>query len=132
MKVVSPRPIWSWPGRGKTACSAAISSSATSADAVDQAKAGSGPYNCAEPPHRCSQIYLEAILREAAVAQSSVDVRFGHRLEEFREVDGGIVTVVRTSRASRDTRNSIARSDCDSECSSRTFSVRFRHPTTAT
>jgi len=66
-----------------------------SADAVAQAKAGSGPYDCAEPPHRCSQIYLEAILHGAAVAQPSIDVRFGHRLEEFRETEGGIAATVR-------------------------------------
>jgi len=66
-----------------------------SADAVDQAKAGSGPYDCAEPPHRCSQIYLEAILHEAALAQPTIDLRYGHSLEEFRETDDGIVGVVR-------------------------------------
>ena len=66
----------------------------TSADAVDQAKAGSGPYDCAEPPHRCSQIYLEAILYEAAVAQPLIDVRFGHRFEAFREIDGGVTATV--------------------------------------
>lgn len=66
-----------------------------SADAVDQTKAGDGPYDCAEPPHRCSQIYLEAILHQAAVAQPSIDLRYGHRLEEFREVGDGIVGAVR-------------------------------------
>lgn len=64
-------------------------------DAVDQAKAGSGPYDCAEPPHRCSQIFLEVILHDAAAAQPSVDLRYGHRLEEFRETDDGVVGVVR-------------------------------------
>lgn len=66
----------------------------TSADAVDQAIDGSSPYDCAEPPHRCNQMYLEAILREAAAAQPSVDIRFGHRLEKFREVDGGVIATV--------------------------------------
>lgn len=66
-----------------------------SADAVDQAKAGSGPYDCAEPPHRCSQIFLEEILHEATTAQPSIDLRYGHRLEEFRESEDGIVGVVR-------------------------------------
>ncbi|MFT5181036.1 MAG: 2-polyprenyl-6-methoxyphenol hydroxylase-like FAD-dependent oxidoreductase [Alphaproteobacteria bacterium] len=67
----------------------------TSIDAVDQAKAGSGPYDCAEPPHRCSQIYLEAILHDAVVAQSSIDVRFGHRFEAFREVEDGVIATIR-------------------------------------
>lgn len=64
-------------------------------DAVAQAKAGSGPYDCAEPPHRCSQIFLEVILHDAAAAQPSIDLRYGHRLEEFRETDDGVVVVVR-------------------------------------
>jgi 2-polyprenyl-6-methoxyphenol hydroxylase-like FAD-dependent oxidoreductase len=67
----------------------------TSADAVDQAKAGNSPYDCAEPPHRCNQMYLEAILHEAAEAQPSVGIRFGHRLEKFREVDDGVIATVR-------------------------------------
>jgi 2-polyprenyl-6-methoxyphenol hydroxylase-like FAD-dependent oxidoreductase len=67
----------------------------TSSDAVDQAKAGSGPYDCAEPPHRCNQMYLEAILHEATVAHALIDVRFGHRLEAFGDVDGGVIATVR-------------------------------------
>ena len=66
-----------------------------SADAVAESDAGDGPYDCAEPPHRCSQIYLEAILHEAAAAQPSIDLRYGYRLEEFRETEDGIVGVVR-------------------------------------
>ncbi len=64
-------------------------------DAVAQANAGSGPYDSAEPPHRCSQLYLEAILHAAAAAQPSIDLRYGHRLEEFRETNDGVVGVVR-------------------------------------
>ena len=67
----------------------------TSSDAVDQAKAGSGPYDCAEPPHRCNQMYLEAILHEATVAHALIDIRFGHRLEAFGDVDGGVIATVR-------------------------------------
>ena len=67
----------------------------TSSQAVDQAKAGNSPYDCAEPPHRCNQMYLEAILLDALVAKPSIDVRFGHLLEEFREVDGGVIATVR-------------------------------------
>ena len=64
-------------------------------DAVAQAKAGTNPYDCAEPPHRCSQVYLEAILREAASAREGIDIRFGHRLEGFRRTDDGVVAEVR-------------------------------------
>ena len=64
-------------------------------DAVAQAKAGSSPYDSAEPPHRCSQIYLEGILHRAAAAQPTIDLRFGHRLEEFRATGDGVVATVR-------------------------------------
>lgn len=66
-----------------------------SADAVAEARDGASPYDCAEPPHRCSQIYLEAILREAALARPTIDLRFGHRLEAFRREVGRAVAVVR-------------------------------------
>lgn len=67
----------------------------TSSDAVIETNAGGGHYDCAEPPHRCCQIYLEAILYEAAVAHEAIDVRFGHRFESFRETEEGIVAIVR-------------------------------------
>jgi 2-polyprenyl-6-methoxyphenol hydroxylase-like FAD-dependent oxidoreductase len=67
----------------------------TITDAVEQARAGNGPYDCAEPPHRCSQIYLEAILHAAAAANSLIDLRFGHRFEEFREADNRVTASVR-------------------------------------
>jgi 2-polyprenyl-6-methoxyphenol hydroxylase-like FAD-dependent oxidoreductase len=64
-------------------------------DAVAEARAGTSWYDCAEPPHRCSQIWQEAILREAATARAGIDVRFSHRLEEFRRTGEGIVARVR-------------------------------------
>ena len=67
----------------------------SSRDAVAEAGAGTSPYDCAEPPHRCSQIFLEAILRDAAQARPMNDVRFGHRFEEFRRTDGGVAAVIR-------------------------------------
>lgn len=66
----------------------------SSRQAVADAKAGGSPYDCAEPPHRCSQVYLEPILRAAVLARPGMTVRFGHRLESFRkegEADGGFV-----------------------------------------
>lgn len=74
----------------------------SSADAVAEAKAGTGPYDCAEPPHRCSQIFLEAILRDAALARPSLDIRFAHRLESFRREDGRVVARVRDVAGDRD------------------------------
>lgn len=67
----------------------------SSAAAVAESRAGISAYDCAEPPHRCSQIYLEAMLREAALARPTLDIRFGHRVEEFRRTDGGVVAAVR-------------------------------------
>lgn len=67
----------------------------SSADAVAEARAGLSPYDCAEPPHRCSQIYLEAILRDAATARPGVDIRFGQRLETFRRTGDGVVAEIR-------------------------------------
>jgi 2-polyprenyl-6-methoxyphenol hydroxylase-like FAD-dependent oxidoreductase len=67
----------------------------SSADAVAEARAGQSAYDCAEPPHRCSQIYLEAILRDAAMARPNIDIRFGQRLESFRREDGGVVAEIR-------------------------------------
>ncbi|NKB49483.1 MAG: hypothetical protein GKS02_08975 [Alphaproteobacteria bacterium] len=70
-------------------------STPASAEAVDQAKNSANPYDCAEPPHRCNQMYLEAVLLEALVGQPSVDVRFGHQLEVFTETEDGVVATVR-------------------------------------
>jgi 2-polyprenyl-6-methoxyphenol hydroxylase-like FAD-dependent oxidoreductase len=67
----------------------------SSTDAVAEAQAGTSVYDCAEPPHRCSQIYLEAILRDAAVSRPGVEVRFGHTLESFSTEGDGVVGVVR-------------------------------------
>ncbi len=67
----------------------------SSSDAVAEAHEGTSPYDCAEPPHRCSQIYLEAILRDAALARPSLDIRFSHRLEAFRRADGRVTAQVR-------------------------------------
>lgn len=67
----------------------------SSADAVAEARAGLSPYDCAEPPHRCSQIYLEAILRDAATARPGIDIRFAQRLETFRRTGDGVVAEIR-------------------------------------
>ena len=53
------------------------SSSAARAMARDP----SAPWSAAELPHRCSQMYIERILKRRAAALPSVTLRFGARLE---------------------------------------------------
>ena len=53
------------------------------------ARAGEGPWPTPEPPHRCSQIFLERALRERA-AEVGAELRFGWRLDSFREEKGGV------------------------------------------
>ena len=62
-------------------------------EALAEAEAGTGRWASAEPPHRCSQLFLEAELKKAVDALPSLDVRFGWRLEEFE--DRGDTVVVR-------------------------------------
>ena len=57
------------------------SSSAARAMARDP----SAPWSAAELPHRCSQMYIERILKRRAAALPSVTLRFGARLEAFAD-----------------------------------------------
>ena len=54
-------------------------------EALRQARDGDGPWATPEPPHRCSQIYLERHLAAHAADCPAIDLRFGWRLESFRE-----------------------------------------------
>jgi 2-polyprenyl-6-methoxyphenol hydroxylase-like FAD-dependent oxidoreductase len=45
----------------------------------------SGSWSAAELPHRCSQMYVEQILREEAEALESVSLRFGARVTAFAD-----------------------------------------------
>ncbi len=54
-------------------------------EALAMARAGEGPWPTAEPPHRCSQIFLERALYARAAGLASVDLRFGWRFLGFRE-----------------------------------------------
>lgn len=47
-----------------------------------------------EPPHRISQIYLEAILRRCAEAERCGEVRFGWKLLSFSETPDGVVSII--------------------------------------
>ena len=57
------------------------SSSAARAMARDP----SAPWSAAELPHRCSQMYIERILKRRAAALPSVTLRYGARLEAFAD-----------------------------------------------
>lgn len=55
--------------------------------AQDLVKRLAGSWSAAELPHRCSQMYIERVLREEAEAHPSVRLRFGWRVTGF--VDHG-------------------------------------------
>lgn len=59
----------------------------TAAETEELARSAAGSRNVAELPHRCSQMYIERILREEAEALASVSLHFGSRVTGF--VDRG-------------------------------------------
>jgi len=67
----------------------------SSSVAVQEAKNSNSVYDCSEPPHRCSQIYLEKILYDEVLNRTRIDVRFGHEFEEFKEINGGVTAKIR-------------------------------------
>ncbi|MDE0058502.1 MAG: FAD-dependent monooxygenase [Defluviicoccus sp.] len=66
-------------------------------EALAEAAAGTGRWASAEPPHRCSQLFLEAELKKAVDALPAVEVRFGWRLEEFRDCGDRVEALARRS-----------------------------------
>jgi 2-polyprenyl-6-methoxyphenol hydroxylase-like FAD-dependent oxidoreductase len=50
-----------------------------------------------EPPMRVSQVEIEPVLKRAAEACPSIDVRFGVAFEDFREDAGGVTATLRNS-----------------------------------
>ena len=56
-----------------------------SRDARAMIKTLGGSWSAAELPHRCSQMYIERILRRRAEQLPSLDVRFGWHLESFED-----------------------------------------------
>lgn len=60
-------------------------------DALAEARSGTGAWASPEPPHRCSQIFLEQQLKRRADDLPAIDLRFGWRLTEVTEA-GEIVT----------------------------------------
>jgi 2-polyprenyl-6-methoxyphenol hydroxylase-like FAD-dependent oxidoreductase len=64
----------------------------TRVEALRQARAGEGPWGASpEPPHRCSQIFLEQALRRRASELPSVELRFGWKHLSFREEAEGVI-----------------------------------------
>ena len=62
-------------------------------EALAEAASGGGRWASPEPPHRCSQLFLEAELKKAVDALPSVEARFGWRLDEFHD-RGDLVTAL--------------------------------------
>ena len=56
-----------------------------SRDARAVIKTLSGSWSAAELPHRCSQMYIERILKKRAAQLPSIDLRFGWRAEAFED-----------------------------------------------
>jgi 2-polyprenyl-6-methoxyphenol hydroxylase-like FAD-dependent oxidoreductase len=60
-------------------------------EALREARDGVGPWaNSPEPPHRCSQIFLERELYARCAAFPSIALRFGWRLEGFEQAAEGV------------------------------------------
>ncbi len=62
----------------------------TAAAARDLPRTLSGSWSAAELPHRVSQKYVEAVLREQAQAQGSCELRYGWELQHFTDTGCGI------------------------------------------
>ena len=71
--------------------------------ALAEATAGTGRWASPEPPHRCSQLFLEAELKKAVDALPSVEVRFGWRMEEFHDRGDGVTAIARRGDGSAET-----------------------------
>ncbi len=66
----------------------------TAARATEQIKTLSGSWSAAELPHRVSQKYVEAVLREHAEQRTGRRIGFGWRLQSFDETADGVVAQV--------------------------------------
>jgi 2-polyprenyl-6-methoxyphenol hydroxylase-like FAD-dependent oxidoreductase len=61
-------------------------------EALRRSRVGEGPWGASpEPPHRCSQIFLERALYERAAQFPSVELRFGWRHLSFREEKDAVI-----------------------------------------
>lgn len=66
----------------------------TAARATEQIKTMSGSWSAAELPHRVSQKYVEAVLREHAEQRTGRPIGFGWRLQSFDDTPDGVVAQV--------------------------------------
>ena len=66
----------------------------TRSEAMAEAKDGTSDWASAEPPLRCSQIYLEEELKRAVDDLPSVDMRFGWKLKSFEDRGQQVVAEV--------------------------------------
>lgn len=66
----------------------------TAAWATEQIKNLSGSWSAAELPHRVSQKYVEAVLREHAEQRTGRPIGFGWRLQSFDDTPDGVVAQV--------------------------------------
>ncbi|MEJ5989745.1 FAD-dependent oxidoreductase [Ramlibacter sp. PS3R-8] len=66
----------------------------TAAEAVRNVRGMGGSWSAAELPHRVSQKFVEAILREQAQAHACNDVRYGWRMVEFQDEGTHVDAVV--------------------------------------
>ncbi|MFM0157790.1 FAD-dependent monooxygenase [Paraburkholderia sediminicola] len=73
-----------------------------SRDAVEWAKAHSFTWATAEPPHRCSQLYVEPVLLNVARSNTTCRVHFSATVVEFSQNDEAVeVTVEMDATAAR-------------------------------
>lgn len=70
------------------------------AEAMAEAKAGTGSWASAEPPLRCSQIFLEEELKAKAETLASVDLRFGWKLTAFEDHEGHVSARIENTETS--------------------------------
>lgn len=66
----------------------------TAAQATEQIKTLAGSWSAAELPHRVSQKYVEAVLREHAEQRSGRRIGFGWRLQSFDDTGDGVLARV--------------------------------------
>jgi 2-polyprenyl-6-methoxyphenol hydroxylase-like FAD-dependent oxidoreductase len=62
----------------------------SSAEARELARRLTGSWSAAELPHRCSQLFIERVMREAAESLPAVTLAFGWRVVAFREEEDGV------------------------------------------
>src|SRR5215472_19199142 len=62
----------------------------SSAEARELARRLTGSWSAAELPHRCSQLFIERVMREAAEALPAVTLAFGWRVIAYDEEKDGV------------------------------------------